>query len=1044
MALALGAPPAQAFTLIGPPNPAAFDWATYFTFAALPAAPTMPGGGAAAQQGSLNFVDPLGWPVPVKEFYRWNFPELTYAFDSSFIRFFGHHGMQAVHNSFRVLNDYFEPEDAAYDGVSTLDLLRQYDQHFSTWRFNPSANVGNVTDMQTLVTGLLVNHMGLGNPHRYCYVIRDIINYLANDTTSRGDFHVTLRNYDPFTYHPSAVINGVNHSYYIYSNPAYVAGAGGARPAVFDAVEYAVSSDNEFSAVAAIRDVINFGGLPWPQVAPTVFRTPGVFFTPEDSRNKPAINTTSTVRDQPRHTLTYDDAGGLRYLYRTNNVVFERLDASVTLVTLANMNPPPRTTGIPPAVPPNSPFNTPQVRTITGLVAATITPANSATGSIRPQVTTIVRDGLRGGINKIRFNYLPYDSLLGSAYHTNNSVWTDVFITNALPTDIVPANPPFFSQVVQRTTTRPDIIFIAQDLGVAGNVLPVIQIPDTANWDNSMIASNTQQGAAGRYMGPGVIRPPAATSIQYIFTTRAPFHQVVWSGQQGIEGNMVTQFQWGWITNTGPNDFIRFPEADITQPEGVVAPSGVVPEMTALSVLDGSQNIFTSPSTSYNIDRTLDTLIIYGRRLDTVSQIRILDHNTTVAGKYRELQAIDARRHIMSDQQIVLSPGTLNEKTVSPSTGTWYRRISLVNSRGESVSELLYKIRDGRPLIHATQYDGLPLNTTKSLVITGSGFRTANGNVNQIWFFDDNNGTNNALDPDTGTGVFPIPIAILDINATSAYVAPSGVGARNTDIVITDNSIYLPPHMISDGLFIPGGLPATFGSFGFGTLGQGNNMARSDGNSTDVTVLLFTKHIRVAINNSLTGQPNANVIISPARPTVQGFTQIGVGGERNSTAPGVGGEPTFPIITDVFTNATLPGAPVTVADANRTWLRGTDADTLTIRGRGLDLAVAIEFVDGLGNSIQSTDAVGLPPQPVSLRQNANPSTLATGVTIVPQAVVGSRDAYEIRISPVTFGMNGNALFDSAASTNPNQLRRVVIRTPFGTAIAPVSTYLMIQ
>ena len=40
----------------------------------------------------FNFPDPMGRPTPVKEFYRWNYPELTYAFDSTFIRYFGHNG----------------------------------------------------------------------------------------------------------------------------------------------------------------------------------------------------------------------------------------------------------------------------------------------------------------------------------------------------------------------------------------------------------------------------------------------------------------------------------------------------------------------------------------------------------------------------------------------------------------------------------------------------------------------------------------------------------------------------------------------------------------------------------------------------------------------------------------------------------------------------------------------------------------------------------------------------------------------------------------
>jgi len=1019
-----------AFSLIGPLNPGVAINANYYTFSPAPAgAPTPPGG--TTDQGFVNHVDPMGWPVPIKEFYRWNWPELTYAFDSTFVRFFGHNGMQAIHNVFEVLNDYYEPQDNSYNGVSSMDLIREYDQHFSTWKFNPSANVNNIYDMETMVLGLLVNHLGLGNPHRHCFTIRDIINYTAAAAAATGNFNVAIRNYDPFTYHPSTIINGVNYSYFITSNPSYN-GAANQFPTTFDAVEYSISSDHEYSAVAGIRDVINFGGLPWPMVAPTVFRTPGVYFSPDNALDKPAPpNVTRQVRSHPRHTLTFDDAGGLRYLYRTNNIVWENLDATVTLVQAANMNPQPTVGNT--AAPPNSPFSTPSPRTIVGMVAQNFTPVQPG-GQFRPQPNVIVRGALRGGIDKIKFNYLAYDSLLGTAYQTNISVWQDVFVQNALPTDITPASPPYFSQLVARTTTRPDIVFIADDLGVAGNVLPVIQIPSTGtDWDTTMIANNTQQGVAGVMLGPGVILPPANASIQYFFTTRAPLTTVIWSGEPGIEGNFITQFQWGWITNTGPNDYIQFPKVDITQAEAITGPSGTLAKVTALTVYDGLNEAFRA--SPFDIDRSRDTITIYGQRLDTVTSIKVLDHNTTVNGVYQTLQTIDTRRYIMSDQQIVLPPGILDNTTVSPTSDIFYRRIALVNSKGESPSELIYKVSDGQPIVTSTQRDGLPLNTTKSLIIQGSGFKLSSGNVNQIWFFSDNNVSNFNLDPNSGTGVFPQPIAVLDINASNtAFVPPSGVSLSYSEIVVADSMIYLPPHLLSDGNY-------TFTTVGFGTMGQGATMARSEGNNTDVATDMFTRHIRLAFNPDANGLPNANVIMSLARASSQAFSHMAVGGDRNSSASG--NSPTLPTVTDVFTVATIPGAPLSAADASRTWVRGNDLDVLTIRGTGLDLALSIEFVDGAGNSILSTDANGLPPQPISLRDAVEPSVTAPGVTIVDFPALGS-DGYEIRIAPVTFGMNGNPLFDSAAGTNLNQLRVAVIRTPFGTTIAPLTTFIMIQ
>ena len=54
--------------------------------------------------------------VPIKQFYRWNYPELWYSFDAKFIRYIGFEGMQAVHKAIEVLNDYFEPQDKSYSG----------------------------------------------------------------------------------------------------------------------------------------------------------------------------------------------------------------------------------------------------------------------------------------------------------------------------------------------------------------------------------------------------------------------------------------------------------------------------------------------------------------------------------------------------------------------------------------------------------------------------------------------------------------------------------------------------------------------------------------------------------------------------------------------------------------------------------------------------------------------------------------------------------------------------------------------------------------
>ena len=81
------------------------------------------GSGGSVVTGA-NLIDDLGTPKRIGEFYRWNTPYLSYGFDDSFVQFFGVTGMNAVNDAMRVLNDFFEPEDGSYSGVSDLNLGR--------------------------------------------------------------------------------------------------------------------------------------------------------------------------------------------------------------------------------------------------------------------------------------------------------------------------------------------------------------------------------------------------------------------------------------------------------------------------------------------------------------------------------------------------------------------------------------------------------------------------------------------------------------------------------------------------------------------------------------------------------------------------------------------------------------------------------------------------------------------------------------------------------------------------------------------------------
>ncbi|MDG2213208.1 MAG: hypothetical protein P8M70_05225, partial [Verrucomicrobiota bacterium] len=127
-------------------------------------------GGPFTGVASSNMKDDMGGPKHINEFYRWNTPHLVYGFDREFVRFFGEEGIKAVNDAMRVLNDFFEPEDGQYSGVSELDLMRHgFKGNYSTYWLNVTAKNENLMDIKSLTLGMMVNYLGLGNPYRQMF-----------------------------------------------------------------------------------------------------------------------------------------------------------------------------------------------------------------------------------------------------------------------------------------------------------------------------------------------------------------------------------------------------------------------------------------------------------------------------------------------------------------------------------------------------------------------------------------------------------------------------------------------------------------------------------------------------------------------------------------------------------------------------------------------------------------------------------------------------------------------------------------------------------
>ncbi|HWQ92560.1 MAG TPA: hypothetical protein VN673_12880 [Clostridia bacterium] len=199
---------AQAFTLLGPWE----DWMT--------------------PELSYRLPGDIGGPVNIHEGYRWNIPTISYGFERSFLDYFGSNGVAAVEAAIAILNAL--PPASAIDPDSyPLNIIK----------LNYEAEKQSLADLKSYALSLLLEHMGLADPLRYIYTLRDITPVGPNLF-----FHTVQRNFDPNTGQPSAYINDDWITYLIM---AYEDGTGNTR---HHTVNYPVDNVSEnYDSIAALR-----------------------------------------------------------------------------------------------------------------------------------------------------------------------------------------------------------------------------------------------------------------------------------------------------------------------------------------------------------------------------------------------------------------------------------------------------------------------------------------------------------------------------------------------------------------------------------------------------------------------------------------------------------------------------------------------------------------------------------------------------------------------------------------------------------------------
>ncbi len=219
----------------------------------------------------------IGGPMDINEGYRWNVPVVTYGFHSSFLNFFGSNGVAAVEAAIQILN--------SLPPASSI-VLTNFPEIAT--RVNFRAEAESFYDLKSLTLMVLLEHMGLAQPTRYVFALRQWSPTFVTNACELSwpgwviPDYIIRRNFDPLSLCPTSYVNDIAYSGCVDTWPA------------ISFVETFVQDPNSPASTAVADDsILNF--------------QPGKIFT----------------------GLTRDDVGGLRYLLGTNNVRYETLLSDV-------------------------------------------------------------------------------------------------------------------------------------------------------------------------------------------------------------------------------------------------------------------------------------------------------------------------------------------------------------------------------------------------------------------------------------------------------------------------------------------------------------------------------------------------------------------------------------------------------------------------------------------------------------------------------------------------------------------------------------------
>jgi len=363
----------------------------------------------------------IGGPMFKTEAYRWNVPVITYAFDSTFLNYFGTNGVAAVEEAFRILND-LPPASQMSDTLTEYPL--------DTKSENGSAVELGLLDLKSYTLAALLEQLGLANPERFVWGLRG--RFQDQDQTN---YTMIQLNYDPVTTEPTAFVNGLRYNYVIKD---------------------AIGPVGEEWASAVEWYRLDPFYQPYSSVAG------GLSSSDEQLGSEPSDSATfffgaGLGAGQYYSGLTRDDVGGLRFLLSPTHMVFDTLLPTVLPRSGSGRG--------------GSPW-APYINTN---AFGTNVVGTSNILTITTNFQNIVRTAYRPGVDKIEFKRV---HVFGTNFTpTTLKPYTDRFIN--------PTNGRIVKQTVERLILRPDIIFDVRNLGTIDEVPVRSTRTDTSNWTNN-------------------------------------------------------------------------------------------------------------------------------------------------------------------------------------------------------------------------------------------------------------------------------------------------------------------------------------------------------------------------------------------------------------------------------------------------------------------------------------------------------------------------------------------------------------------------------